>query len=378
MQMIVMFGMRMMVSMPLHMIGGIIMAVSKDPTLSLTFIVVLPILTVLILINFRWVTPLFKMMQLKLENVNRVMRENLSGVRVIRAFNRIEQEHERFNTANKELTDNSLQAFRRMASLQPFTMITMNIGILAIIYFGAFRVQGGAMTTGDLMAFIQYATQILFSLTMATMMFNMIPRAMVSGRRISEVLDMETEVRDPASPKDSIPEKRGYIRFENVTFRYPGAEEPVINDISFDAVPGETVAIIGSTGSGKSTLINLIPRFYDIESGSIYIDDVNIKDMSQAALRKRVGFIPQKALLFTGSIADNIRYGKPDATDEEVRNAADIAQATEFIEAMEDGFESYLSQDATNVSGGQKQRISIARALIKNPEIHFRRFVFSP
>lgn len=370
MQMFSMFMMRMMVSTPLHMIGGIIMAVSKDATLSLVLVAVLPILTLLVIINIKWVTPLFKTMQEKLDKVNRVIREILTGVRVIRAFNRIDQEHERFNNANIELTGNSLRAFRRMATLQPFTMMAMNAGILAIIYFGSVRVEYGHMNTGDLMAFIQYATQILFSLMAGTMMFTMLPRAAVSAKRISEVLSMEPDVKDPAVPKSPAESIRGYIRFDNVTFRYPGAEEPVLSNISFEAKPGETVAIIGSTGSGKSTLINLVPRFYDIESGAIYIDGVDIREMSQADLRNRIGYVPQKALLFTGSVSDNIRYGNNDATDDEVRWAAKIAQADGFISEMEEGYDSYISQEATNISGGQKQRISIARALVKKPEIY--------
>jgi len=324
----------------------------------------------IIIFNIRWVTPLFRQIQTKLDKVNRVVRELLSGVRVIRAFNRIEHERDRFNNANLDLTRTSLSAFRRMAAMQPFTMMTINFAILAIFVFGSIRIDGGHMKTGDLMAFIQYATQIMFSLMMTSMLFGMLPRAAVSARRITEVLSMESEVRDPEQPKLPAKDLKGYVRFENVTFRYPGAEEPVLNNISFEARPGETVAIIGSTGSGKSTLVNLIPRFYEVESGAIYVDGIDIRDMSQEELRSRIGYIPQKAVLFTGTIADNIRYGKADATDEEVRQAADIAQATEFIDAMQDGFNSYLSQEATNISGGQKQRISIARAIVKRPEIY--------
>lgn len=370
MQMLVMFTLRVIVSAPLHMIGGIIMAVSKDPTLSLVFVVAVPIMILIIIFNIRWVTPLFRQIQTKLDKVNRVVRELLSGVRVIRAFNRIEHERDRFNNANLDLTRTSLSAFRRMAAMQPFTMMTINFAILAIFVFGSIRIDGGHMKTGDLMAFIQYATQIMFSLMMTSMLFGMLPRAAVSARRITEVLSMESEVRDPEQPKLPAKDLKGYVRFENVTFRYPGAEEPVLNNISFEARPGETVAIIGSTGSGKSTLVNLIPRFYEVESGAIYVDGIDIRDMSQEELRSRIGYIPQKAVLFTGTIADNIRYGKADATDEEVRQAADIAQATEFIDAMQDGFNSYLSQEATNISGGQKQRISIARAIVKRPEIY--------
>ncbi len=362
--------MRMIVNIPLQMIGGIVMAISKDPTLSLVVAAAMPILAVVVVCNIRWVSPLFSVMQKRLDAVNRVLRENLSGIRVIRAFNRITQESKRFNDANKELTDTSLSAFRRMASMMPLTMLVMNAAILAILWFGNIRVSGGAMTTGDLMAFIQYVSQILMSVIMASFMLNMIPRAMASARRIVEVWDMEPEVLDPETPK--LPQKgvQGSVKFENVSFQYPGAERPILENLSFEANPGETVAIIGGTGSGKSTLISLIPRFYDVSTGRITVDGVDVRQMDQHDLRNRIGYVPQKALLFTGSISDNIRYGKKDATEEEIRAAADIAQATSFIENMEDGFDSYLSQDATNVSGGQKQRLSIARAVVRRPEIY--------
>lgn len=370
MQMLTMFMLRTLVSSPLHMVGGIIMAVSKDPTLSLIFVAAVPLMTLIIIFNIKWVTPLFREVQKKLDNVNRVFREILSGIRVIRAFNRIDHEKERFNTANKDLTSTSLSAFRRMAIMEPFTMLTVDFAIIAIFLFGSRRVDSGHMMIGDLMAFTQYAMRILMSLLMATRLFVMIPRAAVSVRRIAEVLNMETEVQDPVEPKSPSHSMKGFVRFENVSFRYPGAEQAVLSDISFEARPGETVAMIGSTGSGKSTLINLIPRFYEVESGAVYVDGIDVRDMTQEELRSKIGYVPQKAILFTGTIAENIRYGKPDATDEEVRKAADIAQATNFIENMEFGFDSYLSQDATNISGGQKQRISIARAIVKQPEIY--------
>jgi len=369
-QMLMNFGLRMMVDVPLHMIGGIVLAVSKDRLLSLIVVFALPLLATVVLINVRWTTPLFTKMMEKIDNLNRVLRENLSGMRVIRAFNRINHEKKRFNDSNKDLTDNSLKAMRRMAIMQPATMLIMNAATISIYFFGALRIESGGMQYGDIMAFTQYVMQILMSLMMATMMINMIPRAMVSARRVGEVLTLEAEVKDPVSPSGPADGVRGTVRFEDVTFRYPGAENPVITGISFEANPGETIAIIGSTGSGKSTLINLIPRFYDIESGNIYVDNVNIRDYAQADLRSRIGLIPQKALLFTGTIADNIRYGKSDATDEEIVEAAEIAQAMEFINMMPDGFEHLLSQEATNVSGGQKQRISIARALVRKPEIY--------
>ena len=370
MQNLIQMELRMIVNIPLQMIGGIIMAVSKDPTLSIVIAAAMPVLAVVVVCNIRWVSPLFRVMQKRLDAVNRVLRENLAGVRVIRAFNRIEQESERFNQTNKELTDTSLSAFRRIASMMPLTMLVMNAAIIAILWFGNIRVSASAMTTGDLMAFIQYVTQILMSVIMASFMLNMIPRAMASARRIVEVWEMESEITEPQSPQKPDPQIRGTVRFENVTFRYPDAERPVLEGLTFEANPGETVAIIGGTGSGKSTLISLIPRFYDVSEGRITVDGVDVRDMDQHDLRDRIGYVPQKALLFTGTINENIRYGKEDATLEEIRAAADVAQATSFIEAMDDGFDSYLSQDATNVSGGQKQRISIARALVRKPEIY--------
>lgn len=369
-QMLSMFALRMMVSAPLMVIGGILMAVSKDPVLSITFAVALPVLTLIIMANIKWVTPLFIQIQAKLDRVNQVFREKLSGVRVIRAFNREERERARFDEANRDLTETSLMAFRRMAVMNPLTMITMNAVTIAVLFFGSFRVTGGNMLPGDLMAFIQYATQIMFSLMMATMLLTMLPRAAVSAKRINEVLELDIDIREPEHPASPLPGIHGTVRFEHVTFRYPGADEPVLRDISFETKPGETIAIIGSTGSGKSTLINLLPRFYDVTEGTIFLDGVDIRQMRQEDLRSRIGFVPQKAVLFTGTISENIRYGKEDATDEEVRQAAETAQATEFIDAMPEQFDAYLSQDATNISGGQKQRISIARALIKNPEIY--------
>ena len=369
-QMLLTFGLRMMVSVPLNLIGGTIMAINKAPSLSWIIVVCIPLLALVVAINIKRVTPLFKVMQTKLDKLNRVLREKLTGTRVIRAFNSVEREQKRFNDANADLTGTSLKATRRMALMMPATSLVMNAAMVAVLWLGAGKAQIGVMSAGDLMAFTQYLMQILMSIMMASMMLNMIPRAAVSVKRIGEVLDQEQSVSDPASPKAPAEGVHGKVSFEHVTFRYPGAENPVLNDISFEANPGETVAIIGSTGSGKSTLINLIPRFYDIESGSVKVDGVDVREMEQIGLRHRIGYVPQKSLLFTGSIAENIRYGKNDADDEEVREAARIAQALDFIEAMPEGFDSMLAQDATNVSGGQKQRISIARALVRRPEIY--------
>ena len=369
-QMLLTFGLRMMVNVPLNLIGGTIMAINKAPSLSWIILVCIPLLALVVAINIKSVTPLFKVMQTKLDKLNRVLREKLTGTRVIRAFNSVEREQKRFNDANADLTGTSLKASRRMALMMPATSLVMNAAMVAVLWLGAGKAQAGVMSAGDLMAFTQYLMQILMSIMMASMMLNMIPRATVSVKRIGEVLDQEPSVSDPTSPKAPAEGVHGKVSFEHVTFRYPGAENPVLNDISFEANPGETVAIIGSTGSGKSTLINLIPRFYDIESGSVKVDGVDVREMEQVGLRHRIGYVPQKSLLFTGSIAENIRYGKNDADDEEVREAARIAQALDFIEAMPEGFDSMLAQDATNVSGGQKQRISIARALVRRPEIY--------
>ena len=360
---------RMMVSAPMMCIGGIIMAVSKDAKLSLVLVAVLPIIALLIYVIANKGIPLFKAMQIKIDKLNLVVREELTGIRVIRAFNRSDHEKDRFNKANYDLTQNAVKVNRIMAALMPLMMLIINFTTIAIIWFGAKRVDGGNMQIGDLMAFIQYAMQILFSLIMVSMMFVMIPRASASADRINEVLDVNPEIKDVETTKNA-DDKRGFIEFNNVTFSYPGAEKPVISNISFKAKPGETVAVIGGTGSGKSTLINLIPRFYDIQSGNILVDGVDIKEMSQESLRAKIGFVPQKAVLFTGTISENIRYGKEDATDEEVRHAAETSQSMEFIEKMEDGFDSVIAQGGTNVSGGQKQRLSIARALVRKPEIY--------
>jgi len=360
---------RMMVSAPMMCIGGIIMAVSKDAKLSLVLVAVLPIIALLIYVIANKGIPLFKSMQIKIDKLNLVVREELTGIRVIRAFNRSDHEKDRFNKANYDLTQNAVKVNRIMAALMPLMMLIINFTTIAIIWFGAKRVDGGNMQIGDLMAFIQYAMQILFSLIMVSMMFVMIPRASASADRINEVLDVNPEIKDAEATKNA-DDKKGFVEFNNVTFSYPGAEKPVISNISFKAKPGETVAVIGGTGSGKSTLINLIPRFYDIQSGSILVDGVDIKEMSQESLRAKIGFVPQKTVLFTGTISENIRYGKEDATDDEVRHAAETSQSMEFIEKMEDGFDSVIAQGGTNVSGGQKQRLSIARALVRKPEIY--------
>ena len=368
-QQVLVIIMRMMVAAPMMMVGGIIMAASKDVKLTSIFVVILPVLALTIYLIASKGVPLFKKMQVKLDGLNHVTREGLTGIRIIRSFNRMDSEKERFVNANFELTDTALKVNRIMSFMMPALMLILNLSMVAILWFGSHRIDNGGMQVGDLMAFIQYAMQILFSLIMGSMVFVMLPRASASATRIVEVLDLTSKVNDPAKPKEEM-NKKGYIEFDNVTFEYPGAEEPVLSNISFTTKPGEITAIVGGTGAGKSTLVNLIPRFYDIQHGSIKVNGVDIKEMSQHTLREKIGFVPQKAVLFTGTVAENIRYGKEDATLDEIKKAAATAQATDFIENMEDGYDSYIAQGGKNVSGGQKQRLSIARALVRNPEIY--------
>lgn len=367
-QRVLIIVLRMMVMAPLMSVGGIVMAITRDAKLSLIFIAIIPILAIAIFLIVRKGMPLFKAMQEKLDHLNLVLRENLMGIRVVRAFNRTEFEKHRFGQANFELTQTALSVNRIMAILLPLMMLTLNFSIIAIVWFGGIRIDNGNMQVGDLMAFIQYAMLIMFSLVMMSMMFVIIPRASVSADRINEILAMKQKIVDPK--KEITVGKQRSIEFRNVTFSYPGAEKPVLSNISFHANSGEVTAIIGGTGSGKSTLVHLLPRFYDIDSGSILVNGVDIREMKQENLRKKIGFVPQKAVLFSGTVADNIRYGKETATDEEIQHAATIAQATDFVTQMEHGFEAPISQGGTNVSGGQKQRLSIARALVKKPEIY--------
>ncbi|HZS78605.1 MAG TPA: ABC transporter ATP-binding protein [Ktedonobacteraceae bacterium] len=359
----------MMISAPMMAIGGIILAIQQDATLSWLLIVVIPILLAAILLIMRNAIPLFRLIQVKLDRLNLILDEGLTGVRVIRAFDRDEAEKRRFDDANLDLTNLAIKVNRIVAFMMPVMMLVLNVTSVGILWFGSIRINNGDMQVGALIAFLQYAMQILFSLLMLSMMFIMLPRASASATRINEVLDIKPEINDAPVVKRA-EDMRGYVEFDNVTFSYPGAEEPAISNISFSARPGEVTAIIGGTGSGKSTLISLIPRFYDVDNGRVLVDGVDVREMSQEHLRSKIGFVPQKAVLFSGTIADNIRYGKEDATDEEIRHAADVAQATEFISNMKDGFDSMIAQGGTNVSGGQKQRLSIARALVRRPEIY--------
>jgi len=368
-QQVMILVLNMMITAPFTLIAGIILALNQDVGLSWILVVVIPVLVASILILMSKAIPLFRIMQTKLDKLNLILDEGLTGVRVVRAFDRQKYEEQRFDEANLELTNVAIRVNRLVAFLMPIMMLCLNLSSIAILWFGAIRINNGEMQFGALIAFLQYAMQILFALLMISMMFIMLPRAAASADRINEVLAIEPEIKDADQVKQA-DEQKGYVEFQNVTFSYPGAEEPALSHISFSAAPGEVTAIIGGTGAGKSTLVSLIPRFYDIDSGHLLVDGVDVREMSQEHLRSKIGFVPQKAVLFSGTIAENIRYGKDDASEEEVRHAAEVAQATEFISDMRDGFDSAIAQGGTNVSGGQKQRLSIARALVRKPEIY--------
>ncbi|WP_458413401.1 ABC transporter ATP-binding protein [Schinkia sp. CFF1] len=367
-QQVVIMALRMVASAPIMLVGGIIMAVSKDAKLSLVICVSIPVLVGGVLLIFYKAMPLFKMVQKRLDRLNLVLRENLTGIRVIRAFNRETQEKARLTKASLELMNVSIMVNKVMAFMMPVIMLVMNMTVVAVIWFGGIRIDNGAMQIGDLMAFIQYVMLSMFALVMASIMFVMVPRASVSANRINEVLEMTPAFLD----KGTLPinRERGALEFDHVTFGYPGAEKPALADVSFTARRGETTAIIGGTGSGKSTLVHLIPRFYDISSGAIRLNGIDLREAAQMDIRSKIGFVPQKALLFTGTIADNIRFGKENATEDEVKHAAQIAQASDFIENMKDGYFSQVEQGGANLSGGQKQRLSIARALVRKPDLY--------
>jgi ATP-binding cassette subfamily B protein len=368
-QMVIVMGLNIMVLAPFMAIGGVIMALRQDVPLSGLIAVVIPILAVIIGLMMRTAMPLFKSMQKRVDRVNQVMREKLSGIRVIRAFVRSDYEERRFDVANRELSETMLSVGRLFALMMPTIMAIFNLTLVATMWFGGLRIESGAMPIGNLTAFLSYIAQILMSVMMATLMFVMVPRAAASAERINEVLDTEPEIADPAEPVT--PSGRsGVVEFRDVEFRYPGAEAPVLCGISFTAKPGETTAIVGSTGSGKSTLINLIPRFYDVTGGQLLVDGVDVREMTQADLWSRIGFIPQKSFLFSGTVADNLRYGRADATEGELWHALEVAQGKAFVSAMEEGLASPVAQGGTNVSGGQRQRLAIARALVKRPGVY--------
>ena len=367
-QQVVLMALVMMLSAPMMVIGGVIMALRQDVPLTGVIVVIMPILLLVVGLVMRRAIPLFRVMQKKIDRINLVMRETLSGVRVIRAFVRTRHEEERFDDANRDLMTTSLSVNRLFAITLPTIFLIMNISQVVTIYLGASRVDTGGMPIGNLTAFLQYIMLVLFSVLGATLMLVMVPRAQVSAGRIMEVLDTAPAIIDPPDPVS--PERRGHVEFRDVSFLYPGAEEGVLHGISFEANPGETTAIVGSTGSGKTTLINLIPRLYDASSGSVLVDGVDVRRMDRQDLWHRIGMIPQKAFLFGGTIASNLRYGDEGADDDALWKALEIAQGKEFVAEMPEGLEAPISQGGTNVSGGQRQRLAIARALVKRPDIY--------
>ncbi|MDR8413065.1 ABC transporter ATP-binding protein/permease [Nonomuraea sp. 3-1Str] len=368
-QLLVLMTFTMVVAAPIMCVGGIVLALRQDAALSSLLLVALPVMIVVVGVVVMRMRPHFRTMQERIDRINQVLREQITGIRVIRAFVRDRHERERFGVANDQLTDVSLRVGRLMALMFPTVMLVVNLSSVAVVWFGGHRIADGAMQVGALTAVISYLMQILMSVMMAMFMFMMIPRAEVCAERIEEVLDTEPTVHLPADPVT--PERRiGELELRSVDFRYPGAEQPVLCDVSFTARPGRTTAIIGSTGSGKTTLLNLIPRLFDATAGEVLVDGVGVRDLDPAVLSRAVGLVPQSPYLFSGTVASNLRYGRPDATDEELWRALEVAQAREFVEAMPGGLEEPISQGGTNVSGGQRQRLAIARTLVHRPEIY--------
>jgi ATP-binding cassette, subfamily B, multidrug efflux pump len=368
-QMLVLMGFTMFVAAPIMMVGAVVMAMREDVGLSWLIVAVVPVLALSVGLIVRQMVPSFRVMQVRIDEVNRVLREQVTGVRVVRAFVREEHETSRFAKANDELTVVAVRAGRWQAGMFPVVMLVANVGSVAVLWFGGHRVESGAMEVGALTAYLTYLMQIIMSVMMGTFMMMMIPRAAVCADRIVEVLDTESSVVPPAHPVTEVLE-RGTLVLDGVTFAYPGAESPVLRGIDLRAGPGQTVAIVGSTGAGKSTLLNLVPRLFDATSGTVYVDGVDVRALAPQLLWSRLGLVPQKAFLFSGTVADNLRHGKPDATEEEMWEALDIAQARDFVAAMPEGLESTVSQGGTNFSGGQRQRLAIARAVIRRPEIY--------
>jgi ATP-binding cassette subfamily B protein len=368
-QMVIVMALNVMILAPIMCVGGIVMALREDVPLSALLIVIVPLMAVVIGSVVVRAMPLFRAMQVKIDRINQVMRENLGGIRVIRAFVRTGHEEQRFDAANRDLTQTALTVNRLFALMIPLLFGILNLSTVAIVWFGGLRIDHGDMPIGNLLAFLQYVMQILFAVLMATVMFIMVPRAAASAERIAKVLDTEVALRDPDVPTES-GAARGRVEFHDVEFRYPGAEVPVLRGISFTAEPGKTTAIVGSTGSGKSTLINLVPRLYDATSGSIRVDGVDVREMRRESLWALLGLIPQHAYLFSGTVATNLRYGNERATDEDLWHALGIAQGRDFVSEMPGGLDAPIDQGGTNLSGGQRQRLAIARAIVKRPHIY--------
>ncbi len=370
MQMVLVMLLRTVFYAPIIGIGGVIKSIHANSSMAWIIAVAVMSILTLVIVLFAIAMPKFKIVQKLVDRLNLVTREILTGLPVIRAFHNEQHEEERFDKANKDLTKLNLFIGRTMSFMMPAMMFIMNTVALVILWKGAYSIDAGSMQVGDMMAFIQYTMQIIMSFLMISMISIMLPRASVSAKRIDEIIQTDVVIQNPKIEKPLDPEKKGVVEFKNVSFRYPDATEDVITDITFTAKPGETTAFIGSTGSGKSTLINLIPRFYDVTEGSIRIDGVDIREMNEHVLREKIGYVPQKGVLFSGTIASNIGYGKENITDKELKEAAQIAQASEFIETFNDTYDAPIAQGGTNVSGGQKQRLSIARAIAKKPDIY--------
>ena len=368
-QMMFAMGLRMLLYAPIVGVGGVLKVIQTDVSMSWIIALAVAVIMIMIFTLFKIAMPRFTKLQSLIDRLNLVTREILSGIMVTRAFSAEKHEEERFEKANKDLTSTNLFVNRCMTFMSPIMMLVMNGVSVLIVYNGAHAVHVGTMQVGDMMAFIQYAMQIIMSFLMISMMSIMIPRANVAAKRIHEVLSTESSIKEPEKPQTPDKEVKGEVEFDHVSFAYPDADEKILEDVSFKVKKGQTVAFIGSTGSGKSTLINLVPRFYDVTEGAVRIDGVDVRDMTKKELCARIGYVPQKGILFSGTIDSNIRYGKMDATEEEVKQAAAIAQASDFIEAKEEQYDSPIAQGGTNVSGGQKQRLSIARAIAKQPEI---------
>ncbi|MDP9949163.1 MULTISPECIES: ABC transporter ATP-binding protein [Streptomyces] len=368
-QMLVLLAFTLMVSAPIMCVGGIIMALGQDVPLSAVLLAVVPVLGVSVGLIVKRMRPLFRTMQERLDGVNRVLREQITGNRVIRAFVRDGYEEKRFRGANTELTDVSVATGRLMALMFPTVMTVVNVSSVAVVWFGAHRIDSGGMQIGALTAFLAYLMQIVMAVMMATFMFMMVPRAEVCAERVEEVLGTESSVVPPLAPVTEL-RRHGHLEVRGAEFRYPGAEEPVLRNVDLVARPGETTAVIGSTGSGKSTLLGLIPRLFDVTDGAVLVDGEDVRTLDPALLARTVSLVPQKPYLFSGTVATNLRYGNPDATDEELWHALEVAQAKEFVEALEHGLDAPIAQGGTNVSGGQRQRLAIARTLVQRPEIY--------
>ncbi|MEU0665469.1 ABC transporter ATP-binding protein [Streptomyces lavendulocolor] len=368
-QMLVLMAFTLMVSAPIMCVGGIVMALGQDVPLSGVLLAVVPVLGVAVSLIVRRMRPLFRTMQVRLDTVNRVLREQITGNRVIRAFVKDAYERERFERANTDLTGVSMATGRLMALMFPTVMTVVNVSSVAVVWFGAHRIDAGGMEIGALTAFLAYLMQIVMAVMMATFMFMMVPRAEVCAERIEEVLRTESSVVPPVAPVREL-SRRGHLEVRGADFRYPGAEEPVLRGVDLVARPGETTAIIGSTGSGKSTLLGLVPRLFDVTGGEVLVDGVDVRELDPVLMARTVGLVPQKPYLFSGTVATNLRYGKPGATDEELWHALEVAQAADFVRELDGGLDAPVAQGGTNVSGGQRQRLAIARTLVQRPEIY--------